>query len=126
VEDVDLLIVMGTSLHVAPANSLVWRVPKSAMRVLINRENVGWHLGLDVERNERDFFGEGDCETVCIDLIQHLGWLDHLKPLLDQNELPDSSTLLLRERLQQKAIQQQESNHPTNKESSNNEESSQS
>ena len=41
VRNVDLLIVMGTSLKVAPANSLVWRVPKSAMRLLVNRETVG-------------------------------------------------------------------------------------
>lgn len=100
VEDVDLLIIMGTSLHVAPANSLVWRVPNSAMRVLINRESVGWHLGLNVDHNDRDYFGEGNCENICIDLIQHLGWIEHLKPLLYRNELPEASSLLLRERLE--------------------------
>ena len=99
VKDVDLLIIIGTSLHVAPANSLVWRVPKRAMRVLVNREAVGWHLGLNFDHNDRDFLGQGDCEQVCLDLIEKLGWLPKLQPLLDQNEIPASSAKLLRDRL---------------------------
>jgi NAD-dependent deacetylase sirtuin 2 len=100
VKHADLLIVMGTSLHVAPANSLVWRAPKSAMRVLLNREPVGWHLGMDFEQNDRDFFGQGNCENVALELMEHLGWLDKLKPLLEKSELPESSCALLREQLQ--------------------------
>lgn len=110
-QDVDLLLIMGTSLGVAPANSLVWRVPKSSMRVLINREPVGWHLGLDYEDNDRDFFGGGNCEDVCLDLMTHLGWLEDLRPLID--ELPESSKVLLRRALDTKDGNATEKEAPT-------------
>lgn len=104
VQDIDLLLVLGTSLAVAPANSLVWRVPRSAMRVLINREPVGWHLGMDHEAHDRDFFAQGDCENVALDLMDELGWLEQLRPLLDRNELPDASAQLLKARLEEKMM----------------------
>jgi NAD-dependent deacetylase sirtuin 2 len=107
VKDVDLFLVMGTSLHVAPANSLVWRVPRSAMRVLLNREPVGWHLGMDFERHDRDYFGQGNCEDVVLELMDHLGWLDKLEPLLDRDELPKASAILLRERIKQRNTREQ-------------------
>lgn len=65
------------------------------MRVLINREPVGWHLGLDFEENDRDFFARGDCEAVVLELMEHLGWLPDLNAVM--NELPESSRELLRE-----------------------------
>lgn len=99
VQDVDLLIVIGTSLHVAPANSLVWRVPRRCMRVLLNREAVGWHLGLNFEDNPRDFFAQGDCEPLMLELMHQLGWLNNLSPLLTSKALPESSCALLQERL---------------------------
>ena len=112
VKDIDLLLVLGTSLAVAPANSLVMRIPKSSMRVLMNREPVGWHLGLDYNANDRDYFAEGNCENTALDFMEKLGWLDDLKPLLDQGGFPESSAALLRERLekvkQQKQQRQQE------------------
>jgi NAD-dependent SIR2 family protein deacetylase len=159
VKDVDLLFIFGTSLKVAPANSLVWRVPKSAMRVLVNREIVGEHLGLifcedpDDENHddmhdttsdnvngttdkdnqqfveaasvaaasavastrrtqrqqERDYFAEGDCDEVLLDLMIALGWLDDLKPLLSNHALPASSQALLRQRLlEQESLHKQE------------------
>lgn len=99
VKDVDLLIIVGTSLKVAPANSLVWRVPRSAMRLLANREPVGEHLGMVFgDEAERDVFAEGDIEPTLLDLIQELGWLDDLRGLLDGG-LPASSEELLRARL---------------------------
>jgi len=97
-QNVDLLVIIGTSLGVAPANSLVWRVPKKCMRVLINREPVGWHLGLDFEESKRDFFGRGDCESVILELMEHLGWLEDLRAVLD--DLPESSRELLRAALE--------------------------
>jgi NAD-dependent deacetylase sirtuin 2 len=100
IEAVDLLIVIGTSLRVAPANSLVWRVPKSAMRLLVNREEVGWHLGMNFgENSNRDYFAEGSCENVLLELMEHLGWLEDLAPLIPGDKLPESSADLLRERL---------------------------
>ena len=38
---VDLLIVAGTSLVVAPANSVVYEVPEACVRLIVNREQVG-------------------------------------------------------------------------------------
>jgi len=101
IKNVDLLLILGTSLSVAPANSIVWRTPKSCMRVLINREPVGLHLGFDHESNDRDFFAAGNCENIALDFIEKLGWLNDLKSLLDQKEFPESSSKLLQERLQQ-------------------------
>jgi NAD+-dependent protein deacetylase sirtuin 2 len=132
VKDIDLLIIMGTSLRVAPANSIVWRVPKTCLRVLVNREEVGDHLGMfpydnfdDDDDNEcgeeeptngceeninndtannnarkrrgRDYFASGECDAVLLQLIDKLGWIDELQPLLDQQQLPESSANVLRE-----------------------------
>jgi NAD+-dependent protein deacetylase sirtuin 2 len=98
---VDLLLVIGTSLRVAPANSIVWRVPKSTLRVLINREPEGLHLGMDFNSSEskRDYFAQGECEKVLLELMSHLGWLDDLAPLLETHQLPDTSAAILREHL---------------------------
>jgi len=93
--NLDLLIVAGTSLVVSPANSLVYQVPESTIRVVVNAEPVGEELGVDYESGPagRDFFAQGDCDSVFLDLIQELGWLDDLKA---QNDLlpPKSQKLL--------------------------------
>ena len=104
VPDVDLLIVMGTSLAVAPANGLVWLVPQSAMRLVINRDPVGRHLGIEYgSEATRDYFARGDIDPTVLELMMHLGWLEDLEPLLAENKLPESSAELLRERLQEVA-----------------------
>mmetsp|Transcript_17626 Transcript_17626/g.24291 ORF Transcript_17626/g.24291 Transcript_17626/m.24291 type:complete len:329 (-) Transcript_17626:639-1625(-) len=95
---VDVLIVAGTSLMVSPANGLVYNVPESTLRVVVNNQPVGSDLGIDYSSNaKRDFFAEGNCDEVFLDLIEHLGWLDDLALFLD--ELPESSAALLQERL---------------------------
>ena len=100
VEDVDMLIIIGTSLKVAPANSLVWRVPRSALRLLVNREIVGQFLGMEFgEEAERDVFAEGDIDSSLLDLIEELGWLEDLRDLVN-GQLPESSTELLQARLE--------------------------
>lgn len=101
VEDVDLLFVIGTSLRVAPANSLVWRIPRSALRVLVNREPAGRHLGMrgPDEEPTRDFHAAGDCDNVFMDLMEHLGWLEELKPLIEGNKLPPKCAEKLASRL---------------------------
>ena len=104
VTDADLLIVIGTSLAVAPANGLVWLVPQSAMRLIINRDPVGFHLGIDYGSDAaRDYFARGDIDPTVLELMMHLGWLDDLEPLLAEDKLPESSAELLRERLQEVA-----------------------
>ena len=90
----DLLIVAGTSLVVSPANSLVYKVPDTTVRVVINNEPVGQELGIDYSSGaKRDFFAKGDCESVFLDLIVELGWLEDLKSNMDQ--LPPKSVELI-------------------------------
>jgi len=90
--NVDLLLILGTSLAVAPANQLVPLVPTTAVRVVINREPVGYMLGINYEKNaERDFFAKGNCEDVVLDLMEELGWIEDLDP----ESLPEGSRDLL-------------------------------
>lgn len=84
----------------APANSLVWRVPKTAMRLLVNREPVGWHLGVTYgQESTRDVFAQGNCDTILLELMSHMGWLKDLEPLLAEQKLPQSSAALLSRKL---------------------------
>mmetsp|Transcript_2161 Transcript_2161/g.3211 ORF Transcript_2161/g.3211 Transcript_2161/m.3211 type:complete len:451 (+) Transcript_2161:150-1502(+) len=93
---VDLLIIIGTSLAVAPANTLVFRSPQTAMRVVVNREPVGFGLGIDYSSySKRDYFAGGDIDRMILELIQELGWLDDIEKFSDQ--LPDASARVLRE-----------------------------
>ncbi len=92
----DLLIVAGTSLVVSPANSVIYSVPDTTIRVVVNREPVGAELGIDYSVNaKRDFFAKGNCDEVFLELIQHLGWMDDLIAILDV--LPPSSASLVRQ-----------------------------
>lgn len=102
VEDADLLIIIGTSLKVAPANSLVYRVPATCLRMLVNRDPVGQKLGIHYDETaDRDFFAEGDIDSSMLELMDALGWVDDLAPLLDCNGLPESSARLLQAKLQE-------------------------
>ena len=93
---IDLLIIAGTSLLVSPANSLVYNF-HDALRVVVNREPVGADLGIDYGTNsERDFFAQGNCDEVFLNLIEHLGWMDDLEAKMDL--LPPQSAELLRQR----------------------------
>ena len=97
----DLLIIMGTSLQVAPANSLVYRVPPTALRMVMNNEKVGRRLGIVYgEESVRDVFAHGHSDETCLDLAEQMGWLPDLAEIID--ELPDSSATLLRQRLEQR------------------------
>lgn len=85
----DLLIVLGTSLHVAPFNALITQVNPSCPRVLINREAVGLagpsasspikHRGFRFGPNsKRDVLLQGDCNKMVQELCARLGWTDAL------------------------------------------------
>jgi NAD-dependent SIR2 family protein deacetylase len=111
VESADILIIMGTSLRVAPANSLVWRVPRSSLRLLVNREPAGNHLGMSFDEDAtRDYFAEGDCDDMLLELMEHLGWVNELKPLLENGQLPDACVEKLRMQLQKEAHSKIEEN----------------
>lgn len=95
---VDLLIVIGTSLAVAPANTLCFRIPQTALRVVINDEPVGWRVGIEYGPHaKRDYFAQGHCDDVTLDLIEQLGWLDELAAHVD--DLPAESAERVRHRL---------------------------
>lgn len=99
--DCDLLIIMGTSLTVAPANSLVYRIPPTTLRMVMNNEPVGRRLGIDYSEDSlRDVWASGYTDESCLNLAEKLGWLDDLAGIV--NELPDSSAELLRGRLAQR------------------------
>lgn len=90
----DLLIVAGTSLVVSPANSLVYKVPDTTYRVIINNEQVGRELGIDYGPDAvRDLFAQGNCEEVFLELIMELGWLQDLDEIA--GDLPESSVHLV-------------------------------
>ena len=71
-EEIDLLIIMGTSLEVSPANTLPLSVRPDCVRVVINRDAVGRDVGLTTER---DFFLQGELDARIIDVLTELGWL---------------------------------------------------
>jgi NAD-dependent deacetylase sirtuin 2 len=101
--ETDLLIVAGTSLVVSPANTLVYQVPDTTIRVVVNREQVGSNLGIQYnDDSHRDFFAQGSCDEIFLDLMDELNWLDTLSN--DHfNDLPKSSAQLLRDRLGKKS-----------------------
>ena len=72
----DLLLVMGTSLLVAPVSMIPDMV--QCQRVLLNRECVG---NFDAKRGDVVF--EGDCDDAVYMLAKELGWE---KELLELNE----------------------------------------
>jgi len=79
----DLLIVMGTSLKVAPVSLIPEMINSHIPRVLFNRELVGDFVPPDVEGNYRDVFEEGDCDDSVRKLCEYLGWENEL---LEMNE----------------------------------------
>lgn len=98
-ETLDLLIIAGTSLTVAPANQLVYSVPDETIRVVVDVNPVGQELGIDYSATPaRDFFAQGPCDAVFLDLITELGWLDDLNTMKDL--LPEASVELLEKKLQ--------------------------
>jgi len=94
----DLLLVAGTSLVVSPANSLVYRVPDKAVRLIINRDEVGQELGIVYgEAGGRDYFMGGTCEEQYLKLVEELGWLGDLGEIV--NGLPEESARLVKNKL---------------------------
>lgn len=92
----DLLIVVGTSLMVSPANQLVAFVSDDCLRVVVNKEPVGSMLGIDYcDTASRDYFARGCCDETLLHLIDEMGWMDDISDLKD--ELPDGCQELLRD-----------------------------
>ena len=94
-EDCDLLIVMGTSLLVAPVATIPQWVDRKVPRILINRELVGSFAeeAMMVKRSNgsfqtRDVFMKGDCDDGAEKLCELVGddWLAQLKELHDDTQ----------------------------------------
>lgn len=83
---VDLLLVIGTSLTVSPANMLVVGVSDDCKRVIINMEKVGESLGIDYSPNaERDYFLSGTCSEGVTKLVEALGWTEDFNTILPEH-----------------------------------------
>ncbi|XP_065520423.1 NAD-dependent protein deacetylase sirtuin-2 isoform X2 [Lathamus discolor] len=93
-QQVDLLIIMGTSLQVQPFASLVSRVPINTPRLLINKEKtgqsdplmslMGFGCGMDFDSDKayRDVAWLGECDKGCLELAELLGWKKELEELV--------------------------------------------
>lgn len=87
----DLLLVFGTSLAVAPFNSLVSKPPRGVPRVYINRTKpgaagglVGWVLGMgrSIGFNEaNDLVILGDCDDTVNKICNKTGWTKDLEEI---------------------------------------------
>jgi len=87
----DLLIVAGTSLVVSPANSVVYKVPKSCPRLIVNKERVGEDLGIRYgpEAIRDTWAGDLSCDEAFLELIKLLGWQEKVRRI--KHLLPDSN-----------------------------------
>lgn len=66
-EAVDLILVMGTSLKVAPVSELIGHMPHRVPVVLINRTPIR-HMTVDVQLL-------GDADLIVAYLCEQLGWV---------------------------------------------------
>lgn len=83
---VDLLLVIGTSLQVAPVSHIPQYV-KCKRRVLINRDEVGDFM------REDDVVLLGDCDDVVMQLADELGWEQEVRILNKKTRIvPKKST----------------------------------
>ncbi|GBG32048.1 NAD-dependent deacetylase sir2D [Hondaea fermentalgiana] len=70
---IDLVIVVGTSLTVSPANQIPCLAARDTPRIVVNMEPVGEDLGLDFA-SKRDIFLGGACDDSFANLLRELGW----------------------------------------------------
>ncbi|KAK3848203.1 MAG: hypothetical protein J3R72DRAFT_378184 [Linnemannia gamsii] len=81
-DQVDLLIVMGTSLKVAPVSSIIDALPAHIPQILINRTPLT-HMEFDVQLL-------GDSDTIVAELCRMAGWeLKHEKLPGGTSDVPD-------------------------------------
>ena len=87
----DLLIVLGTSLTVAPFNSLVTKPGRSVPRVYVSKSKPGaaggflpWLMGLGGNVNfsrSSDLIVQDDCDQTVRKLCRLVGWEEELDAL---------------------------------------------
>mmetsp|Transcript_28822 Transcript_28822/g.59012 ORF Transcript_28822/g.59012 Transcript_28822/m.59012 type:complete len:521 (-) Transcript_28822:138-1700(-) len=86
----DLILVMGTSLMVAPVSMIPEMVERDCRRVLINRELVGNFVPGGGPGKHPDVFVGGDCDESVTELCRHLGWEEELTKLNKKSKIRDS------------------------------------
>ena len=90
----DLVLVAGTSLVVSPANMVAATAPRSAVRVVADREPVGRELGIDYGSSSRDdVFLQGDVDDVIAGLAAEMGLAGDLRKF--EGHLPEASVASL-------------------------------
>jgi len=90
----DLLLVLGTSLAVAPFNQLISCPERTCPRVLVNRDEVGTDLLTirepfrfdDETMNYRDVFLGGDLNDQVRELCKKLEWMEELEALMSPKQ----------------------------------------
>ncbi len=81
IKEADLVLVMGTSLQVAPFNRLVHLAPNSVPKILINKENT---QSINFQSSHKNrYFLQGDCDEMVQQLCHLMGWSSQLKALMD-------------------------------------------
>lgn len=83
----DLLIVMGTSLNVAPVSLIPEMLNRKTPRLLFNRELVGDFAPPNTDGNHRDVFYEGDVDDSVRKLCEILGWEEELLALNEEKHV---------------------------------------
>lgn len=77
--EADIMLVLGTSLKVAPSSRLPRGVMEGVPRVLINMESVG-----DIGGRDADVVALGACDDVVKNLCDELGWTVELDSLYNE------------------------------------------
>jgi thiamine pyrophosphate-dependent acetolactate synthase large subunit-like protein len=80
-----MIIIIGTTMSVAPFSKLPDHAPNSTQRVIINNEPIS------IQR-EHDIFIQGDCDETIIEICKKLGWEKELMTLhrkIIQGWIPD-------------------------------------
>lgn len=85
--DNDLLIVMGTSLKVAPVSLIPEMLNSRIPRILFNRELVGDFCPPGTDGNHRDVHHDGDCDDSVREFCSLLGWEDELLELNEKAKI---------------------------------------
>ncbi|GJJ73067.1 NAD+-dependent protein deacetylase SIR2 [Entomortierella parvispora] len=84
-QEVDLLIVIGSSLKVAPVSDIMHQLPNSVPQILINR-TPNYQMAFDVQLL-------GNCDTIVAELCRMAGWeLKHQKLPGGTSNVPDMET----------------------------------
>lgn len=91
----DLLIIIGTSLTVAPANAVVQQVPQECLRLILNDQPVGEDLGICYRgESTRDIWaGPCSCDEAALGIMKRLGWEEKVRRI--RHRLPESSRVLV-------------------------------